>query len=492
MGAVLTTSPTLSWGAAGRSSFYSNKATGISTDLSQDAQRKLQALLDNAGDNGGGSVIITPGSYRLDSELKLHDNTRLVLMAGAWLYRNWTTENPDWSNATIVNEACSSQKSYITSSGTFMPRAWNSNVSVYGHGGLRATPEAMARSRARDVYCGPNIAFVGVRNSSIGGGLQVLSSKNCWNIAVHGEQVKIDRVSVRGGRELYEDGIHIIAGRDISISNSHIESGDDALAFGTSYNQPISGVTVDNVVVLSSRAYALKFVQNRDGITRNFPNPDQKIKDVTVRRLRGSAGLHRNGLISVLTPQSSPDLISDLDLDVDLRHGYISSHDGVAPHGLDMRGGTRIMVSGRFRNVIRRSVFVRQNSTNVAVNLICDAPQDRIEPAAILDSENISLSGLFPCNGSDAVYAKDVSSLQLRKFIADKISSNFGVLKLGGTTNVDTSGVVAKKADNAVGTYAYRVEPGGVVSIRSSGDDYSALDNLVAPGERPRHVSIVR
>lgn len=477
--------------AAGKRSFYSNKVSGIAADLSQDARSKLQSLLNAARDNGGGNVIITPGDYRLDHQLRVYNNTHLTLMAGAWLYRNWTTDNPDWGDATVVNDACPSQKSYIVGVGSFQPASWNTNISIDGAGGFSATPEAVLQSRSSGVYCGPNIALMAVRNMTLGGGLQLLSSKNCWNVAIHAEHAQISNLRIRGGQNLFEDGIHIVAGTDLSIENCYIESGDDSIAFGTGYNQSISDVIVKNVVVRSNKAYALKFVQNRAGLTRDFPAPDQNIRNITVRNLRGAAGLHRNGLVSIITSPALPDLVADLDLQVDLRHGNVFTHDGVAPHGLDMQGGARVKISGRFHNVIQRNVFIRQNAEEVTIDLVCDAPQiNGIEPVAVLDAKNVSLSGTFPCHGGNAAYAKNVANLRLQKFVANDIPTGCGILRIDGATSVFSSDSVGTKASGATDTYAYRVSPGADATITSSRDNYSNLGSVLASGSRPRSMRI--
>ena len=96
-----------------------------------------------------------------------------------------------------------------------------------------------------------------------------------WSYWIH----DCDRVTIRGLQILAElaypnnDGIHLNCSRDVTVSDCHIECGDDAIVIRANSrslkeNKPIERVTVTNCVLRSS-CYGIRVGYSDDGVMRH-------------------------------------------------------------------------------------------------------------------------------------------------------------------------------------------------------------------------------
>src|SRR5574343_1251365 len=87
-----------------------------------------------------------------------------------------------------------------------------------------------------------------------------------WAFGIGGRDFLLSNCRVLDGDEVYEDGIHIMHGQNGRIVAPHIESGDDALAFGgeptdtilAADPDPIRNITVTAPYVKAQRAHAVR------------------------------------------------------------------------------------------------------------------------------------------------------------------------------------------------------------------------------------------
>lgn len=256
-------------------------ATGRKSD---DARPALQKAIDACGKAGGGQVYVPPGEYT-SGQLHLRSGVRLYVEGGATIYATLDSSQYDDAKKAALIYGEDLHDIALEGSGTLDGQAsyeWrlNSIVDHYilsNQHQMEATGKPLLRSfpagfPKETVY--PRMVLllrcVDVRIA----GLKFLQSRS-WTINPYAcKRLVIDGVYIYSSQHeaVWADGIDPDGCRDVYISNSTIETGDDAIVFySTSAWGPV--LPTENVTVtnsrLSSSSSAIKFCDGNSRAIRH-------------------------------------------------------------------------------------------------------------------------------------------------------------------------------------------------------------------------------
>ena len=254
-------------------------ATGIKQD---DARPALQQAIDACGKSGGGTVYVPPGEYT-SGQLRLRSGVRLYLEAGATLFASLDGRQFDPSKSALLlgedlhdialegRGTLDGQSSY-----EWRPNDFNDDNIRRNQRLMEATGKPLHRPfpsqfPKEKVY--PHLVLL-LRCQDVRiTGLKFLRSRS-WTINMYaGKRIILDGVYVySSGKEgVWADGIDPDGCQDLRITNSTIETGDDAIVFWSSDiwgpALPTENVTVTNCR-LSSASAALKFCDGNSNAIR--------------------------------------------------------------------------------------------------------------------------------------------------------------------------------------------------------------------------------
>jgi hypothetical protein len=256
-------------------------APGIKSD---NARVALQKAIDACGKAGGGTVYVGPGEYTT-GQLHLRSGVRLYLEAGATLFASLDGSqfDPAPKSALISGEdlhdialegrgTLDGQSTYEWHPNNFTDYYILQNQRLMEQTGkplLRPFPHGFPDEK---IY--PRMVLL-LRCTDVRiTGLKFLRSRS-WTINPYAcKRLLIDGVYIYSSQKegVWADGIDPDGCQDVRISNSVVETGDDALVF---YSAPIWGraLPVENVTVtncrFSSASSAIKFCDgNANAIRR--------------------------------------------------------------------------------------------------------------------------------------------------------------------------------------------------------------------------------
>jgi Glycosyl hydrolases family 28 len=243
----------VSWAAGAADlprSFLDVTAYGAKGDGRTNDAAAIQKAIDACARAGGGTVYFAAGNYLSGTiMLKSHVTLRLSPAATLWGSRQIADYNPlhliyaeDAENITIEGE------------GTI-----NGNGDAYWEPDFKAKPQRPMQMiqlvRCRNV----RIRDVRIRNTAAWG----IHPVDCDGVNIRGISMISD---MRGPNT---DGIDPDSSRNVMISDSYIEGGDDAICLKThSAARPCENITVTNCVLVSDDS-AIKFGTGSQGDFRN-------------------------------------------------------------------------------------------------------------------------------------------------------------------------------------------------------------------------------
>ncbi len=237
-------------------------ATGVRAD---NATRACQAAIDACAAAGGGTVLVPPGAYTVGM-IQLKDNVTLDIDAGATLFLSQdNAEFPRGRRAMIFAENAANIA--VTGRGTLDGLAQYVFTEMRGIDPEIATEIEIARAAGVDMrrYYRTGVqTYMFILNNCRNVLLRDVSIVHSplWNVRLN----DCDRVHVHGvyifsdlEKGVNADGIDVVSSRNVVISDSVIETGDDAIALKSIARdgrpaQPTENVTVTNCVLTSSSA----------------------------------------------------------------------------------------------------------------------------------------------------------------------------------------------------------------------------------------------
>lgn len=177
-----------------------------------------------------------------------------------------------------------------------------------------------------------------------------------WAVQISGQNIQIGGDwRVLGGSELFQDGLHIKYGRDITVTGGYVESGDDALAFGWDISaasqayddEALENVTVTGTVVKAANGSGIKVYYGVDTPALGGVNR-RRVRNLTVTGVTGSSGANRNGGIALIdgaggSPSLDATQLQDIRIQAQLRVGG-AAHSGVNAYGIWMTTGQRVEI----------------------------------------------------------------------------------------------------------------------------------------------------
>jgi polygalacturonase len=256
-------------------------ATGRKSD---NARPALQSAIDACGKAGGGRVYVPPGEYT-SGQLHLRSGVRLYVEAGATIYATLDSSQYDDARKAALIYGEDLRDIALEGAGTLDGQAayeWHLN-SITDHYILsnQHQMEAAGKPLLRSFPAGfpketvyPRMVLllrcVDVRIA----GLKFLRSRS-WTINPYAcKRLIIDGVYIYSSQKeaVWADGIDPDGCQDVHISNSTIETGDDAIVF---YSTDMWGpvLPTENVTVtnsrLSSASSAIKFCDGNSKAVRH-------------------------------------------------------------------------------------------------------------------------------------------------------------------------------------------------------------------------------
>ena len=220
---------------------------GAKSDTTVVSTQAFNKAINACFESGGGKVIVPPGMY-LSGTILLKNNVELYLSIGSTIYGS--TNSKDFP--------AQKQKTYLSDK---EENGWYaliygealSNIAVTGGGtidgnGLRQRGKTEKRPR--------NILFISCSKVRI----QNITLKHSVNWNQHYlncEDVVVDGITVYNHSNKNNDGIDIDGCRRFILSNSIIDSDDDAVVLKSTGVAPCENITMTNCI-LSSHTNAIK------------------------------------------------------------------------------------------------------------------------------------------------------------------------------------------------------------------------------------------
>ena len=245
---------------------YNIKTFGAVSDTTQLSTQAINKAINACSGKGGGRVVIPAGQYK-SGTITLKSNVELHLERGAVLYASTRHEDfprqarpayrsqkdPGGWFALIYAEG---QKNIaLTGAGTIDGRgAWQMPRPELPGGDLDGRPRNVLFISCQDV----TVLDVSMRNAGI------------WNQHyLNCEDVIVDRIRVYNHANRNNDGIDIDGCRRFVLSNSIIDSDDDAIVLKSTGREGCSDIVINNCIA-SSFTNAIKCGTESTGGFRNI------------------------------------------------------------------------------------------------------------------------------------------------------------------------------------------------------------------------------
>ena len=224
----------------------------------------IQAAIDVAHDNGGGTVLVPAGGTFLSGSIVLKSNVELHVERGATLQASG-----DWVDITERHTVSALSSGVVTGaseeSGLFIAAYNASNIAVTGAGTIDGAGRHYVIEDLGPIYRMPvsrpfTLFFIDCTDVTLTDTLY--KDGALWTVRLTGcESVLIHNIRIRGDMKLPNaDGIDLDRCRDVRVSDCDIRCPDDAISLKTCEEFPDSGpcenITVTNCV-LETRSSAL-------------------------------------------------------------------------------------------------------------------------------------------------------------------------------------------------------------------------------------------
>ncbi len=239
------------------------RAFGATGQRADNATPAFQSAIDACTAAGGGTVRVTPGDYTVGM-IQLKDNVTLDLDAGATLFLSQNNDQfPRGRRAMVFAE--NARNIGVTGRGTLDGLAQYEFTAMRGLDPEIADEIAIARAAGVDMrrYYRTGVqTYMFILNACRNVLLRDISIVHSplWNVRLN----DCDRVHVHGvyiysdlEKGVNADGIDIVSSRNVTVSDSIIETADDAIVLKTMARdgqpaQPTENVAVTNCVLASS------------------------------------------------------------------------------------------------------------------------------------------------------------------------------------------------------------------------------------------------
>jgi len=177
----------------------------------------------------------------------------------------------------LRNSSSAAQTNTLVQATIQTPGVFNPYSSDGGHGAdvipsvADIVFEDISVSEAPGSYSGFAIALLAAEDSTIQR-VDVYGVTNHWAITLQGNRLNAVDNRIDNTGRIYQDGIHLIGGRDCIISRNFIRSGDDSIAISTPWmvDPHIRNILVSDNSLYSSHGHVLRMTQENGNATNLF------------------------------------------------------------------------------------------------------------------------------------------------------------------------------------------------------------------------------
>lgn len=457
---------------------FGAKGDGKSLDT-----QPIQSAIDECSKNGGGKVYLHNGTF-LSGTIYLKDNITLYFESGTVLL-----------GSPNLNDYPSIKSNYLSYTGEFVTNKMLiyaedvRNISIEGRGtidgrgddwvkGPYGFPSFSVRPRIIHFRNCQNIRVTGITLFNSASWVQ--SYQSCENVVIDGITVDSrENKDVENPNRFYAargrncDGIDIIDSKLVRISNSYINSGDDAIVLkslspddacrnititncivsshasgikiGTETSGGFEDITVNNCVVFDTKGDAIN-VSTVDGAKVERIN----ISNISIRNVKGTAIFIRLGARGKSYQKTS-----------EREFGMLSEVTIKNITGTDITSGCSISGIGRakLKNILIKDIDLEFDGGGAVEDLDNIIPEnDKAYPSskAIQGSENLPSYGFFIRHANKiildniklrfkvkdhrpAIFAEDVEDLRLNAVDASYTALTSSLLYLKNARDVTVS-----------------------------------------------------
>jgi hypothetical protein len=243
---------------------YGAKGDGATSDTAA-----LQAAIDAAGGTGG-SVVVRGGTF-LTGTLALRSNMTLFVDASATLRGSTSAADyPTQSPATGNTQLSNTQRALLYAAGT-------SGLTITGGGTIDGQGDAFSGVEATR----PLLVWAVLSDHVVVRDLYFMKGAVWGVVMMESDHVTISNANVYS-TGITHDGIDIVDGTDITISDVAVRSGDDAMCLKTGVRRGIDTLVVKDSIFggTNGGSNGIKFGTATYGAFRNVQIHDVYVKDV--------------------------------------------------------------------------------------------------------------------------------------------------------------------------------------------------------------------
>ena len=277
----------------GSGTYFDVRAYGAKGDGAAKDTAAVQAAMDAAAKQGGGTVLVPAGKY-LCGTIHLRSNVTLYLEAGATLLES--TDNADFDPYEKLDYPLHEDRETTYFHYALLAGEKVEHIAIVGQGVIdgnrpgRGGPKPIALKLCR---------FVAIR------GITIRQAPNYCISLLGTDYVDIDGVTMVDD---YADGIDPDSSRSIRISNCYFDGWDDAIVAKASlalgYKRSTENLTVTNCVLTTNSCY-LKFGSESSGDFKNvaftntvcYRRPGADPRNLAVVSLESHDGANIDGVV---------------------------------------------------------------------------------------------------------------------------------------------------------------------------------------------------
>ncbi|MEM6317279.1 MAG: glycosyl hydrolase family 28 protein [Bacteroidota bacterium] len=255
---------------------------------------QIQNTIDICHQKGGGTILVPAGTF-LTGTLRFYSNQNLHLSPGAILLGSTNLADYDTVHDQLI-WGDSLENFSITGTGTI-----NGQGETFFQKGTPTNPDKWT-AKARPE---PWILFTNSRRIQVKEA-QFVNSPAHVLVFIYCNELFVDNISIRNDmRSPNTDGIDLKACQDVMISNTFMETGDDAICIKARQGD-VSNVVVTNCILASDDA-AIKFGTGSKYRIRNCQFSNINIRDTRfgIALFMGQGGTYENSLFQNIIIETS-------------------------------------------------------------------------------------------------------------------------------------------------------------------------------------------
>ena len=258
---------------------------GAKGDGQKNNTEAIQKAIDACHKVGGGRVVLQEGVY-MTGPIELKSGVNLYIDVTARLLASPNIEDyPEWPN---IKHVISENLQRGNRNTCLILADEAERIAITGRGVIDGNGTYYVRKEKRDNAHGwqyvriypneqsiPRLVFLTGCKDVLLEDVTMLNQPSNWSYQIH----DCDRVTIRGLQILAElayennDGIHVNCSRDVTISDCHIETGDDCIIVRANSRslrekKPCERITVTNCV-LRSGSGCIRLGWTNDGVIRH-------------------------------------------------------------------------------------------------------------------------------------------------------------------------------------------------------------------------------